>query len=246
MASSERLRWQALDTQRRDRLRSLMFQIFDRYHVGFDQVTFESSLLGSRNCIVHLLYATDRALVGFVACQFSIVSEATSRHGVFSAAVYIDTAFKGGSTAALCGLREALRVRCRYPSLPLAYLAIALSPAPYHLYATTMPRVYPSRRGHSGEPPQRVARVMRTALAARGWAHVGDDPWCISTPLRCRDASWVRRSRTLSESEEAQYYAARVPGWASAGHALAVWIPLDLSNILGAIWRLAATRLRRQ
>jgi hypothetical protein len=234
----ERLLWRGLELGRRQALADVLYAIFADYYAGFDRAAFTELFLAREGVVVALLYGADGRLAGFCSVRRAIYSAAGQRFGVFSAGVYVDTDYRGGRVAARFGLREALRFKLSHPWLRVAYLGLAHTPAPYRLFAQTMGRVYPSRAGRGGEPPGVIAAVMGQALAERGWPQVGDDPCVLATPMLARRSRWFQRKPEMRDDPDVRFFTERVPGWAEEGHALSVWIPLDLRDIAGAALRL--------
>ncbi len=238
----QRIRWCSLESAQRVTLGDVLFAIFRNYYGGFDRDAFESLFLARRDVVVALLFGSDGSLAGFCSVRKSVYT-LSRRYGVFSAGVYVDTCYKGGRVAAMFGLREALRFKCTHPFYHVAYLGFAHTPAPYRLFTEAMPRAYPSR---GGEPPADITAVMLRALADRGWSQVGDDPWVRATPMLAREPQWLQRKPELRSNPDVQYFIDRVPGWAQQGHALAVWMPLDLRDIAIATLRMMLPRKKHQ
>ncbi|MCA9657270.1 MAG: hypothetical protein KC486_02920 [Myxococcales bacterium] len=234
----ERLLWRRLDPGRRRALGDALYAIFADYYAGFDREAFTELFLAREGVVVALLYGADGRLAGFCSVRRAIYSAAGQRFGVFSAGVYVDTDYRGGRVAARFGLGEALRFKLSHPWLQVAYLGLAHTPAPYRLFTQTMERVYPSRAARSGEPPEVIAAVMGQALADRGWPQVGEDPCVLATPMLARRSRWFERKPELRDDPDVRFFTERVPGWAEDGHALSVWIPLDLKDIAGAALRM--------
>jgi hypothetical protein len=231
------VQWSGLDPYRRASLGDALFSIFSDYYAGFDRDDFASLFLARDDLVLGLLYGPGGRLAGFCSIRRTIYTASRRRYGVFSAGVYVDTDFKGGRVAAMFGLLEALRFKLWHPWLRVAYLGIAHTPAPYRLFTRTMARVYPSRVARSGDPPGEIAEVMRLGLADRGWPTVGLDPWVLATPMLARRSNWLERKPEMREDPDVRFFAERVPGWAERGHALAVWIPLDIRDIVGGALR---------
>lgn len=235
---SERIEWAKLSAARRTSLIAKLFAIFDHLYEGSDLEAFERSFFSRANVVVSLFYGADGRLGGYCSCSSSELATAAHHYVVFSAAVMIDPRYKGGHVAASFGLREALRCKLARPWVRVGYLASNHSPAPYALHVRTMPRVYPSLAEHSGEPSPEHAQLMRKVIAQRGWPVVGDDPYVVATPFRPRQGDWVGQSERMANDPHVHAYLARVPGWASEGHALVVWMPLDLDDIVRGALRL--------
>lgn len=120
--------------------------------------------------------------------------------------------------------------------MPLAYLAIAVTPAPYVLHTRVMRRVYPRR---DVETPACVHERMHAAARARGFEIVR--PGVVDIPLRSRDHAWFERS-SLRDNPDATFYVRLNPDWRAA-RGLLVWVPLDLPNVIGSLPRALARGL---
>ncbi|MEM7156246.1 MAG: hypothetical protein AAF799_25560 [Myxococcota bacterium] len=242
-----RVRWARVGPDRRLFLRGELFRIFSAYYEGFGIEAFESFFLDRQDVVLGLFYGADRQLAGFCSMRRSVVGAGGHRYGALSAGVYIDTRYRGGRVAAAFGLREAMRIKLRHPSVRLGYLGLAHTPAPYRLFCRTMPRVYPSRPDHSGEPPGDIAEVMSSMLDERGWPRLRHCPWAIATPMYHPRPDWLERKLGTPDDLDVQFFCERVPGWSRHGHALACWVPLELRDIAGASlrWRPGTARGRR-
>lgn len=237
IARRERVVWAELDPARRAPLRESLYAIFSTYYLGLDAAAFEELFLSKDDVVLGLLYGADDRLAGFCSITVSKVDTRRHRYGVLSAGVYIDTRYRGGHVAAGFGIQEALRHKLRNPRLRMGYLGLAHTPAPYRLFARTLPRIYPSRPAHSGEPPAEIAFVMQEVLRARGWPCVDGDPWVIATPMLHREPDWLERKPQMLRDPDVRYFVDRVPGWRHEGHALAVWNSLGLRDIARATLR---------
>ncbi|MFV8750911.1 hypothetical protein ACNOYE_10215 [Nannocystaceae bacterium ST9] len=149
---------------------------------------------------------------------------------MFSAGVFCDLAYRGGRAAARFGLLEALRFKLRHPCRALAYLGLAVTPAPYVLHARVMRRFHPRR---DVATPRLVEAWMRAAVEARGFEFVR--PGVVAVRLRARDPARLGQAFT-DDDPDAAYYLERNPSWADH-EALVVWVPLDLVNVLASLPR---------
>jgi hypothetical protein len=228
--SVERIPTAQLAPREREDLTDPLFEIFDRTIQGYDRESFQSSYLNPPGTVLGLCRGDRGELAGVVCTRLLELELGGVRGAVFSAAVFFDLAYRGGPAAARFGLLEALRFKLRHPLTPLAYMGIALSPAPYVLHTRVMSRVYP-RRGV--ETPASVRAWMNAAAQLRGFKYVR--PGVIDAPARPRQAMWLERS-SLSDDPDTAFYIEQNPGWKD-GHALQLWVPLDLSNVLGSLPR---------
>lgn len=184
-----------------------------------------------------MFYGADGELAGFSNTSVLNVEVDGRTLAVFSAGVYVRLAYQGGEASARFGLIEALRQKLRAPHIPLSYMAMASSPAPYHLYATTMPQLWPV--AHEA-PPVEVERAIRAVSELRKLVAVDGDAWRVKTYVKPDDPDRIRRSARLRNHPNMGFYEARNPArdHAEAATALLVWIPLDARNIAGAALRL--------
>lgn len=83
-----------------------------------------------------------------------------------------------------------------------------------------------SGTGDSSTSPGRF-RFDRCADGRRS-----DDPWVVATPMRARDAERLSKAASLRDDPDVRAFEARVPAWASEGHALVTWMPLELQDIV--------------
>jgi hypothetical protein len=146
--------------------------------------------------------------------------------------------YRGGSSGALFGLREALRFKLRHPRIPLAYFTRTSSPAAYRLIASTMPRVYPSC---THETPADVSALMSAISFRRQYVPVGGERWVVRSPAIPNNASRLRR---LERDPYARFYTQLNPRYAQ-GSSLMTWVPLNLANIFGGLVGLLRGRSAR-
>jgi hypothetical protein len=228
--SVERRPTAQLAPSEREDLTDRLFEIFDRTIEGYDRQSFQSSYLSQPGTVLGLCRGAQGEIAGVVSTRLLELELGGVRGAVFSAAVFFDLAYRGGAAAARFGLLEALRFKLRHPLTPLAYMGIALSPAPYVLHTRVMSRVYP-RRGV--ETPASIHAWMFAAAQLRGFKLVR--PGIIEAPVRSREGVWLERS-TLSADPDTAFYVEMNPGWRN-GDGLQLWVPLDLPNVLGSLPR---------
>jgi hypothetical protein len=228
--SVERMPSEQLTSHEHEDLTDRLFEIFDRTIEGYDRESFQSSYLGQPGTVLGLCRGARGELAGVVSTRLTELELGGVRGAVFSAAVFFDLAYRGGAAAARFGLIEALRFKLRHPLTPLAYMSIALSPAPYVLHTRVMSRIYP-RRGV--ETPASILAWMSAAAQLRGFSFVR--PGIIDAPARPRQSMWLERS-SLSDDPDAAFFVEMNPDWRD-GHALQLWAPLDLPNVLGSLPR---------
>jgi hypothetical protein len=228
--SVERKPTSQLGPREREALTNRLFEICDRTIVGYDRESFQSTHLDQEGTVLGVCRGAGGEVAGVVSTRLLQLEVDGVQGAVFSAAVFFDLAYRGGTAAARFGLLEALRFKLGHPLMPLAYMGLALSPAPYVLHTRVMSRVYP-RCGV--ETPASIRAWMRAAAQLRGWKIVR--PGIIEAPVRIREGAWLERS-SLSEHPDAAFFVEMNPGWRD-GHGLQMWVPLDLPNVLGSLPR---------
>lgn len=85
------------------------------------------------------------------------------------------------------------------------------------------------------------SRPWRTLCSQRDYVPVERDSWAARSPGTPNDAS---RLRGIESDPYAQFYIQLNPCFAE-GEALLTWIPLDVANIAGALFRLFRVRSAR-
>ncbi len=228
----------SLSPAQRSALSAKLFDIYDETVHGVTQVELDTMIFGTDDGRLALFYSAHDELVGFSFASIERVQHGGRTFAVFVAGVLFRLGCRGGSSASLFGLRQALQFKLRHPRTPLAYVSRSSSPAAYRLLACTMPRVYPSR---GEEPSDEIVALVRAASARLQYAPVGDGPWIVHSGATPRDTSRMRR---IKRDPHTRFYLELNPRYAE-GEALMVWIPLDAANIAGGLFRLLRTRLGR-
>ena len=244
VVKTARLSWWRAPAEQRQALLEDCYAIYCEQSRTLARDELAARFFGHPSTRVGLFYGADGELAGFSNAALSIVDIAGREHGVFSAGVYIRLAYRGGDASVLFGLSEALRQKALAPRRPLSYMAMASSPAPYHLYASSVPRLWPAP---GVDTPADVEQAIRTVARARGLEPSGGDPWLVRTYVKPEDPERIRRSSRLRDQASVAFYEARNPTWADPERATAllVWIPLDARNLLGGLRRVMARRLAR-
>lgn len=234
----EYLQLESLEAAQRSALLDRLYVIYSETVSGFTRDEFETHFFGAGEIRVALFYGTRDELAGFAYTSIERIEHAGRTQAVFNAGVFFLLGYRGGASAALFGLRQALRFKLREPSTPLAYFTRSSSPAVYRLLASTMPRAYPSR---SHQTPADVDALVRAISVRRRYVPVGESSWIVHTPARPHDASRLRR---LESDPDVRFYTELNPRFAD-GNSVLTWIPLDAANIVGALSRLLRARLAR-
>lgn len=238
IVASQCLQPATLQPAQRSVLVDRLYDIYRETVGGFTRGEFQGLIFGADETRLALFYGTGGELVGFSFAGIDRMEHAGRTHAVFSAGAYFRLGYRGGILAELFGLRQALRFKFREPRTPLALMTRASSPAVYRLLATTMPRIYPSRRRRT---PADIEALV-TALSAQWhrWYYipVGESPWVVRSRATPHDGSRMHR---LEQDPDVRFYTELNPRFA-AGEALVVWTPLDAANIAGGFWRLLRAR----
>ncbi len=235
---SENLRAVSLEPAQRCALVDRLYGVYSETVHGDTRDEFEAQVFGAGEVRLQLFYGARDELAGFLYAGVERMEYAGRMHAVFCAGVFIRLGYRGGRLGALFGLRQALRFKVHEPRTSLAYLTRSSSPAVYRLLASTMPRVYPSRRYKT---PTDVEALVRAFSVRRQYVPVGEDAWLVRSGATPLDASRLRR---LEHNPEARFYVEHNPRFAE-GESLLVWIPLDAANLVGGFVRMLRARLTR-
>ncbi|QLL10245.1 hypothetical protein H0P51_15170 [Mycobacterium vicinigordonae] len=224
------------------RLSEIFDGIYDVYRAtmyGHTREQFEHHLLGSGNLHLALYYGIAGEIAGFAFIGIQCVEHRGTTFAAFSGGGFFRPEYRDcGVPGMRYGLREALRFKLRHPGVALGYLARTSSPVAYHLFARTMPRVYPSP---TRSTPPDVEALVRKFSAGRDYIPVNDDPWIVRSDAVPHDVSRMRR---LDGHPNVQFYRERNPNYTD-GEALLVWIPLNMATIAGGIHRQIRLLLQR-
>jgi hypothetical protein len=235
--------------ERRERLLADCYRIYREHLQTLTRQDFAEAFFGHPATRIGLFHGEDGRLAGF--CNLAVISLDLDgrRHEVLIGGVHILLDYRGGDAAGLFVLREAFRHKLRTPLRPFVYLALAATPASYHLLASLVPRLSPASGCH---PAPELDRKVRAIMRVRGLQRipgvelVDDDPWLLRTRTKLRDPERMRRSRRLQGEPEVKFYQTRNPGWqdAEGATALLVWIPGTFRNMVGVLWRMLVRRSR--
>ncbi|WP_428266811.1 hypothetical protein [Haliangium sp.] len=244
ITKTRRVTWWRLSEGERAHLADACYAMYCEESNTLDRDTFVARIFGHPSTRVGLFYGEDGALAGFFNVAIRKMAINGRTHGVFSAGVLIRPEYRGSSDAfALFGLTEALWRKLRSPLLPLAYLSLACSPAPYHRFWLIMPRMWPAP---GVETPPYLDEAIRSIIKGRNLDAVEGDPWRVATFLRPHDPGRIQRwTQRVRNQVGLRFYESRNPTWHDPERptALLVWIPLELRDILGAMHRVVRLRL---
>ncbi len=235
---TEYLRRSAAELAQQSAVLDRLYGVYSETAHGTTRDELETLIAGSGEFSLALFHGADDELAGFSYAHIERIEYAGRTHAVFNAAVLCRLGYRGGSSGALFGLREALRFKLRHPRIPLAYFTRTSSPAAYRLIASTMPRVYPSR---THQTPPDVSALMGVISARRHYVPISEERWVVRSPAIPNDASRLRR---LERDPFARFYTQLNPHY-TEGSSLMTWVPLDTANILGGLLRLLRGRSAR-
>ncbi len=235
---SERVRLGSCWSERRSALVDRLYAVYSETVRGDTRDEFEAQVFGTGEHRLVLFYGECDELAGFAYAEIERVEHAGRRLAVFGAGVCFRVGYCGGLSAALWGFRQALRLKLRAPFTPLAYCTRSSSPAVYRLLASTVPKIYPSRRCAT---PVHIAALAHTISARRKYVPVGDGGWVVRSGAIPRDPSRLRR---LGRDPDVRFYTELNPRFAE-GESLLVWIPLDAVNVARGLGRVLRARSAR-
>jgi hypothetical protein len=235
---TEYIRSSSVDIAQRAELFEQLYSCYSETAHGTTREQLKVLIDGAGEFRIALFYGADDELAGFSYASIERLEHAGRTHAVFNAAVLCRLGYHGGAPGAFFGLREALRFKLRHPRTPLAYFTRSSNPAAYRLLASTMPRIYPS---FEHQTPPDVSAMVGKLGAQRHYEPVNGQPWVVRSPAIPNSSSRLRR---LKADPYVQFYNRVNPRFAD-GNALLTWIPLDVANIVGALFRLLRTGLAR-
>ncbi|MEO0602588.1 MAG: hypothetical protein AAF211_14185, partial [Myxococcota bacterium] len=130
VARTRRLTWCRQSAAERHRLLDACYALYRETSSTLSRHELEAQF-AHPSTRLGLFYAKSGALVGFSNAAVLRIDVDGRSHAVFSAGVYFRLCVRGGSASVVFGLTEALRYKLLAPHVPLAYMAMASSPAPY-------------------------------------------------------------------------------------------------------------------
>lgn len=210
----------------RERLVDDTFRISRAYFPDDDCDGFERAFLSGDPTWMFLFYGRDGALAGFAAVANVWVSHEGEQYACFKGCVCIDSRYKLTWLARLPVVREALKFKLRHPLTPTGYMGMAATPSGYRLVATSVPRVYPSRREGM---PESVKALILEAMKVRGLEVVDEERLLVRSTSRLAELERIKESRGLHDDPDARYYVERNPDFEN--HYMMVWAPLGFSDL---------------
>ncbi len=222
----------SLSLEERADLTRALYPVFCESMSGVDERTFADTVLfRGADSRIALFHSDDGELAGFASACVMQLTAGGAEHAVFNAGVLMRRGFRGGDAAARFGLVEALRHRLRHPRGRLWYVCQTTSPAPYMLFARTVPTFYPNP--HEPTPPD-VEELFGAYRAALELSPVEGSPHLTRQP-QCACRTRLPKPRAAATDRYASYYLRENPRF-DAGVRLLVCIPLDWSNIAAGLF----------
>ena len=210
----------------REKLVDDTFRISRAYFPDDDRDGFEQAFLSGDPTWMFLFYGPDDALAGFAAVSNVWVSHEGEEYACFKGCVCIDSRYKLTWLARLPVVREAVKFKLRHPWTPTGYMGMAATPSGYRLVATSVPRVYPSRREGM---PESVKALILEATKVRGLEVVDEERLLVRATSRLADLARIQESRGLHDDPDARYYVERNPDFEN--HYMMVWAPLGFRDL---------------
>lgn len=243
LVRARRLTVGGLDPAEREAIFDELYAIFGHYFTGHDRDTFIRIALPTPETRFALLLALDGTIAGFASNTIQRLTIDGHVHAAMGGSGFVRPEYQGGTLAGLYTASEALRFVLRNPRVPFGFLGALLGPTTYQRFAHSFERVYPNRRDGF---PEALARIARPFAEARNFGLDGAPPWVVDLGARPLRTAAVTGER--GRDPAVQYYCAQNPDYLR-GHALIVWIPLDLANIrqvfrtlIKDFWRAAISR----
>jgi hypothetical protein len=212
-------------------------RIHEAYFPGVDRDFLERAFFGDETTRIFLYYGADGALAGFGAVSMLWVSHEGTDHAVFKGVTCIDRRYKFVWSARLHSIAEALRFKLRHPWTPVAYMGMATTPTGYRLFASTVPRCYPSRHA---EVPAAIRALLLKATRQRGFEPVDEEKLLVRAVSHLAEPERIHRSASLQDDPDVRFYLDRNPRLGE--HAMLFWVPLDLSNVCHGAARILLSR----
>lgn len=235
---SEYLQSGSLGPAQLDDLVDTLYGIYRLSARGCTREEFAAVVFSAGDGRFVLFYGESDRCVGFSYVAFDHLQCGNVAYAVINAGVFFRPGYRGGVTAGIFGLSQALRFKLRSPRIRLAYVTRSSSPAVYRLLASTVPRIYPSRRLST---PSEIETLAMMVSDRRRYEPVDADAWIVRSDAVPLDVSRLQR---ISDDPDVRFYTAMVPRYGE-GEAMVVWVPLDLINILAGLLRLLRSRLAR-
>lgn len=220
-----------------DHLLHYLPRIKQIYHDLFERdETFDISyLLQCRgdNISLGLFFDNEHMLCGFTIAGIQTIHIEGETHALFSAGAYSDLNYKTGNWVVKFALQQSIRYKLKHPYHKLAYLEEALSPAAYSLSSRILPECYPNPNKPS---PKKITAIIDAIKTKRDYIMTDHSPWVVKFPikLKLKDYQRILNAAKRKNCQYYQHYFALNPHFME-GHALLVYMPLTLKNIMLAM-----------
>jgi hypothetical protein len=234
----EILRSAALDPAQRSALIERLYAIQCETLSGESRDEFEAGIFGEGEVCFALFYGERNELAGFSHATIEQVEHAGRKHAVFCAGVFFRQGYHGGQSALFFAIRQVLLFKLRQPRTPVAYLTRSTTPVVYRLLAMATPRIYPSPIRNT---PDEVDALVREVSVRRGYGPHSGNPWVVREHYGPSNPSRMHR---FENDPYVRFYTELNPRFAE-GEALLTWMPLDVANFAGGIFRAIRARLAR-
>ncbi len=208
-----------------------MLEIYSSLFIGSDDFNLERLLkCRGENVVLGLFYGKNMELAGFAIAGIQKTFIGKTKHAIFSAGMYSDLKYNVGQNLAQFALYQSLKYKLFHPSQKLAYLAEALTPAPYSLSSRILPECYPHP---TLKTPPYVAQIIKKINQQRNFIAKQGSDFVVNFAFKLitRNYSKLIQSSKAIKCEYYKYYLTINPDFKS-GNALLIYMPLSLKNIL--------------
>lgn len=225
----------------RARLTEQCYELWSEFFEGMTRERFVETHLFDDTWL-GAAYDADGRLAGFYNLNVLDIDAAGERVVVLTSGAFVRLEYDAVPALKRSGILAVLRVRLRHPFARLAWVPVATTPVAYASMGQAIRRFFP----HPSLPtPAHVAPALREVCRRRNLVASPGSAFVVDFSIRQRHVDELKRSsRMQREDEYTRYFVARVPDW-ERGHALLVWIPGDLKNILASALMLMRQSLSR-
>lgn len=226
----------------RERLIDRLFDLWRGYFLGAERDAFARHWFDEDTHVI-LTLGLGGDLAGYGYINRMLVDVAGRQHLAMSGGFFTRPEYNGTGTVVAALMRELLRIRLAFPSLPASGVTVATHPIAYDLFERTFAIAAP-RQGY--DPPPEALVIGHAYARARHLEIHSTDPWMVQLGLRMANTARVLESRAYARRTPAmQLFERRVPRWAD-GDGLLVWAPLTVSNVTKAMLRATSTSRTRR
>jgi len=224
----------------RARLTEACYELWSEFFEGMTRERFVATHLFD-DTWVGAAYGIDGRLAGFYNLNTMHIDVEGERSLVLTSGAFVRLEYDAVPALKRSGLLAVLRVRVRHPFARLAFVPIATTPVAYRAMGESMHCFYPHP---SRTTPAYVPAALREVCRRRNLVVPPGTPFVVDFAIRQRKVDAIKRTASVQRpNDDTRYFLATVPRW-EAGHALLVWVPGDLQNILRSGVLLARRSLR--